>query len=266
MLQFCIVTLKGELSEMEIYKKITPTCLKESIERKEKNLEKQVSESALQEKEQEAGNENEAPQNESLIPQTGGESDEKENDLQNFDSVNEPSPQEQNSDESTQNNSLFESQTPYPEIVPLPQNQKDIRIAKALNFGRDGELSSFLTYLFQSEIIPKDLGTLKEVLSQIASVELKHMQAVSNAIVSLGGTPNLTDGKGNVWTGRNVSTATNPKRILQINAKFEKDSIDSLSRAARETNNESLRQLYLKISEDEELHLELFEKLLEVFN
>ena len=108
--------------------------------------------------------------------------------------------------------------------------------------------------------------TLKEILRQIAIVEMKHYEALSEAIVKLGGTPTLTDGKGNVWTGRNVSSITNPKRILETNAKGEREAIATYNRVARETENESLSLLYKRIAEDEKLHLEIFEKLLEVLN
>lgn len=114
--------------------------------------------------------------------------------------------------------------------------------------------------------MPNDLGTLKEILRQIAIVEMKHYEVLSEAVVKLGETPTLTDGRGNVWTGRNVSSITNPKRILETNAKGEREAIATYNRAARETENESLSLLYKRIAEDEKLHLEIFEKLLEVLN
>lgn len=287
---------------MEIYKKITPTCVKENLERKEKLLQRKEAQknSNLEEPNQSFPNQSEnnveqrnneettpnAPNlNESPsrneTPDIGNGSNEGQNstnnEAENLNPNNNQNPSQNNEQETNQNgeghpnkkekqNSIFESNDPYPEITAELRNQKDIRTLKTLTFGRDGELTAILTYIFQHTILPNDLETLKEILRQIAIVEMKHYEVLSEAVVKLGGTPTLTDGRGNVWTGRNVSSITNPKRILETNAKGEREAIAAYNRAARETENESLSLLYKRIAEDEKLHLEIFEKLLEVLN
>lgn len=287
---------------MEIYKKITPTCVKENLERKEKllqrkeaqkkfnfeepnqNLSNQRENNAEQRNNEEttpnAPNLNESPSS-NETPSLGNDGNEgqnsSDNEMGNLNPNNNQNPSQNNEQETNQNgeghpnqnetqNSIFESGDSYPEITAELRNQKDIRTLKALAFGRDGELTAILTYIFQHTVLPNDLGTLKEILKQIAIVEMKHYEALSEAVVKLGGTPTLTDGRGNVWTGRNVSSITNPKRILETNAKGEREAIAAYNRAARETENESLSLLYKRIAEDEKLHLEIFEKLLEVLN
>lgn len=287
---------------MEIYKKITPTCVKENLERKEKLLQRKEAQkkfnleelnqnlSNQSENNAEQRNNEEAPQNapnlnESPSPNEtpnldidGNEGQNStNNEAGNLNPNYDQNPSQNNEQEPNQNgegqpnqnetqNSIFESNDPYPEITAGLRNQKDIRTLKALTFGRDGELTAILTYIFQHTVLPNDLGTLKEILRQIAIVEMKHYEVLSEAVVKLGGTPTLTDGRGNVWTGRNVSSITNPKRILEANAKREREAIATYNRAARETENESLSLLYKRIAEDEKLHLEIFEKLLEVLN
>lgn len=221
---------------MEIYKKITPTCLKENIERKEKFMDNKEEETQELSQTNEMNENSDALQNENQTPQSPQqeknppqeESENFETDLPSEEENLEPSKQE------NENRLLFESQTEYPEIVPLNQNLRDIRRIKMLNFGRGGELTSFLSSIFQNSVLPGDLGTLKEVLSRISEVELKHYTALSNAISEIGGSPTLTDGRGNVWTGRNVLTSINSKRILELNVKTKQNEIDSLYRAARE--------------------------------
>lgn len=287
---------------MEIYRKITPTCVKENLERKEKllqrkeaqknsnleepiqNLPNQSENNAEQRNNEEttpnAPNLNESPSsnetpNLDIDSNEGQNSSDNEmgnlnpNNNQNQSQNNEQEPNQNGEGQPNQNetqNSIFESGDSYPEITAELRNQKDIRTLKALAFGRDGELTAILTYIFQHTVLPDDLGTLKEILRQIAIVEMKHYEALSEAVVKLGGTPTLTDGRGNVWTGRNVSSITNPKRILETNAKGEREAIAAYNRAARETENESLSLLYKRIAEDEKLHLEIFEKLHEVLN
>jgi len=287
---------------MEIYRKITPTCVKENLERKEKllqrkeaqknsNLEEQIqnlpnqSENNVEQRNNEETTPNAPNLNESPSPNETPNLDidsnegqnSSDNEMGNLNSNNDQNQSQNNEQEPNQNgegqpnqngiqNSIFASNDPYPEITAGLRNQKDIRTLKALAFGRDGELTAILTYIFQHVVLPDDLGTLKEILRQIAIVEMKHYEALSEAVVKLGGTPTLTDGRGNVWTGRNVSSITNPKRILEANAKKEREAIAAYNRAARETENESLSLLYKRIAEDEKLHLEIFEKLLEVLN
>lgn len=287
---------------MEIYKKITPTCVKENLERKEKLLQRKEEQkkfnleepnqnlSNQSEKNVEQRNNEEALPNASNLeespssnatPNLGNGGNEGQNSSnndadslnpknnQNSGQNNEQKPNQNGEGQPNKNetqNSIFESSDSYPEITAGLRNQKDIRTLKALAFGRDGELTAVLTYIFQHTVLPDDLGTLKEILRQIAIVEMKHYEALSEAVVKLGGTPTLTDGKGNVWTGRNVSSITNPKRILETNAKGEREAIATYNRVARETENESLSLLYKRIAEDEKLHLEIFEKLLEVLN
>lgn len=287
---------------MEIYRKITPTCVKENLERKEKLLQRKEaqkkfnfeeptqnlsnqSENNVEQKDNDgmtpnAPNLNESPSS-NETPNLDIDSNEgqnsSDNEMGNLNPNNDQNQSQNNEQEPNQNgegqpnqketqNSIFESNDPYPEITAELRNQKDIRTLKALTFGRDGELTAILTYIFQHTVLPNDLGTLKEILRQIAIVEMKHYEALSEAVVKLGGTPTLTDGRGNVWTGRNVSSITNPKRILETNAKGEREAIAAYNRAARETKNESLSLLYKRIAEDEKLHLEIFEKLLEVLN
>lgn len=287
---------------MEIYRKITPTCVKENLERKEKLLQRKEEQknSNWEEPNQNLANQSEnnveQKNNDGMPPNTpnlnespspnetpnldNGSKDGQNstnNEAENLNPNNNQNPSQNNEQETNQNgegqpnqnetqNSIFESNEPYPEITAGLRNQKDIRTLKVLAFGRDGELTAILTYIFQHTVLPNDLGTLKEILRQIAIVEMKHYEALSEAVVKLGGTPTLTDGKGNVWTGRNVSSITNPKRILETNAKGEREAIAAYNRAARETENESLSLLYKRIVEDEKLHLEIFEKLLEVLN
>lgn len=293
---------------MEIYKKITPTCVKENLERKEKLVQRREEQKKVSlgeenqkqvnntmEENVENGANNKVPNSQDSskeenldkvatpneTPNLGNNNNEGQNPTNNEtgnlipnndQNLNQNNDQELNQNGEGQLNqnetqgSIFESSDPYPEIVPLLRNQRDIRTLKGFAYGRNGELSAILTYIFQNVVLPDDLGTLKEILRQIAIVEMKHYEELSKAVVKLGGIPTLTDGRGNVWTGRNVSSITNPKRILEENAKGEREAIAEYSRAARETENESLSLLYKRIAQDEKLYLEIFEKLLEVLN
>lgn len=225
---------------MEIYKKhskLTPTCVKENIERKEK-LEKQF-------------------QIEKEILNSKLNAQEEENTSQ--DENVEPTPIQNDTQLSDQ---IFAASGPYPNLTNISPNRKDVKLLKSLAFGNESELSAILTYIYQNVVLNPELGIMKEILEQIAIVEMHHYDLLSNAIVAFGGDPTLTDGNGNVWTGRNILTIINPKQMLLKDIAREQDAIRAYTRAARETNNLSLAQLFLRIIEDERIHIDLLEKML----
>ena len=169
---------------MEIYRKITPTCVKENLERKEKLLQRKEAQknSNLEEPNQNLSNQSEnnveqrnndgmppnAPNlNESPSPNETPNLDNGSNEGQNSSNNetrnlppnNNQNPSQNNEQEPNQNgegqlnqnetqNSIFESNEPYPEVTAGLRNQKDIRTLKALAFGRDGELTAILAYCF----------------------------------------------------------------------------------------------------------------------
>lgn len=158
---------------------------------------------------------------------------------------------------------IFESTDPYPELVSVIPNRRDVRQLKNLASGRRSELTAVLTYLYQYFILYDDYPEIARALEQIAIVEMKHYKYLSRAIVAFGGNPNLTDGQGNVWTGRNISTVKDVRKILQLNIKYEELAIREYIRAAESTSNISLRNLYLRIAKDEALHLAVLRTLLD---
>jgi bacterioferritin len=209
---------------MEIFKNIkdtiTPTCIKETLERKNK----------LGIKETEVDREKMIK-----IPKT---------------------------EEYQPNIPTHEVTAPYPKIIDASPNRADVKQLKKLATGADGELTATLTYLYQHYILSENYREIAVELEKIAQNEMTHYELLSEAIVDFGGDPNLTNGIGDIWTARNVNTEKNVRRILQDNIKGEEEAIIDYTRAAKQTSNESLAQLYLRIVEDERRHAETFKELL----
>ncbi len=225
---------------MEITKKfgvkMTPTCVKETLERKEKSIFKRNENAEIKE----------------------NDVDEKEEQ-----ETLEPVPNSMPTENTPNGNNgfMFQVNENYPELTDVQPNVRDVRTLKRLTYGRDGEMTAILTYMYQNYISTDE--NLKYALEQIAIVEMRHLEMLSDAIVAFGGDPTLTDGMGNVWTGRNVNYTTNPIKFLKNNIKSEDEAVEIYMRASRETTNESLSQLYKRIAEDEKLHAEIFQKLLD---
>ncbi len=172
----------------------------------------------------------------------------------------EPVPND-NANKNNSENIRVKLDSPYPDIVDAQPNIRDIRMLKYLAYGKDSELTAILTYLYQSYIVNDK--ELSDVLTEISESEMIHYDLLSEAVVEFGGDPTLTDGRGNVWTGRNITTLTNPTEILISNIKNEKGAIENYKRAIKETDNKSLIDLYNRIIEDEKIHIQVFEKFLE---
>jgi bacterioferritin len=166
-----------------------------------------------------------------------------------------------NSSDETQN-LIFRVADPYPQLTNVIPNRADVRQLKSLTSGRKSELSAILTYLYQSYILQAEYPAISKALKRVAKVEMDHYDVLSEAIVAFGGDPNLTDGQGNIWTGRNISTVKDVRKILENNIKAEKAAVAEYTKAARETSNDSLAALYLRIARDEALHIAVFNYLL----
>lgn len=245
---------------MEIFKKfgVTPTCIKENLERKQKIAEKiKIEQDYIKrevERVQRKQNNNAIKRFENL------EENEKADN-----SIN-----ENNKTNNSNENSLQQIKTsvdkPYPQLKDVTPNRKDVKVLKGLAFGRNGELSAILTYLYQHYVLSNDYKDIKDILEKISITEMTHYELLSDAIVAFGGDPTLTDGMGNVWTGRNVSQITDVKQILINNIESEQEAVKQYLMATKTTGNLSLAELYLRIIEDEQLHISIFEELLKNLN
>lgn len=161
---------------------------------------------------------------------------------------------------------LLASAEPYPEIENAIPSMFEVRLIKLNNFSRRGEFSAINTYLYQHFILAEDFPEVANMLRQIAVVEMKHYELLSEAVVKFGGNPNLTDGRGNVWTGRNVLQIRNLRDILLADIKLEEEAIKNYETSTLKTQNQSLANLFLRIAEDEKLHVTALKNLLKTLN
>jgi len=215
---------------MEIFKNyknnITPTCLKEIIEKRNNKI------------------------------KTVDDNKEK--------MIKEPKFDAEQAQQPNQSDLVLRATEPYPKIVNAMPNRVDVKQLKMLTTGRNGELTAVLTYLYQHYILNEMNPDLAKDLEQISLVEMEHYELLSEAIVDFGGDPNLTNGQGDIWTGRNIDTTKEVKRMLKNDIKSEKMAIADYNRAAKDTRNESLAELYLRIAKDEALHIVVLKYFLDM--
>ena len=244
---------------MEIYKKhqntVTPTCVKESLERKKKLAKaKQEQPPAV------------VVPSPSVAPTTPVVPIVPTAPTDTLPTVPvapvNPIPTENNANMPVPNLDNLLEPTSFPEIVNAFPTTETIRTLKFLNFGRDGELSILLSYIYQLSVLSSQNVEFRLALESFVATQLEVYRALSNAVVAFGGSPTLTDGRGNVWTGRNIVSTNNPRCMLQRNIENLETSIKNFNRALGETTNQSLQNLYIRIIEEKEKQLSALQNLL----
>ena len=156
----------------------------------------------------------------------------------------------------------FRLSSAYPEITGAADDPMVVRILKRLTAGRCGEFTAVNTYLYQYLILRRNYPEIAQALREISLVEMMHYEMLSEAVVDFGGDPNLTDGQGNVWTGRNINRERDVRRLLLDDIRSEENGIRRLENAASRVNNVSLSELLLRIIEDEKNHVIVLNRLL----
>ena len=149
--------------------------------------------------------------------------------------------------------------SPYPEVKG---NHDPATVAMLKNdyAGLVSELTAITQYIFQNN--SSDDETFANAMLQIAISEMQHLDLLGDAIHTLGGTTEFTDGNHRFWTAANVNYANDRAGMLRANIQAEQAAIANYERHAAATSNESVRRLLLRIADDERLHLKFFEEQL----
>lgn len=147
---------------------------------------------------------------------------------------------------------------PYPEITDAQEDTNIVAILKNLTTGRFGELAGVLQYVYQSVIADKTRQDIAKIFEEIGIVEMMHMDMLMHSITDFGGVPKYEDSKGNFFNTANVNYALKLRDMLENNIRAETLAIDNYQNAILRVNNQSLKDLFKRIIEDEQRHLEVF--------
>ena len=151
--------------------------------------------------------------------------------------------------------------TPYPQVRGTCSH-RDLRMIMDLYCSREGELTAITQYLYQHYLTDGIDENMANILLKISKTEMMHHSLLGEAIVKVGGDP-IMGGSTCFWSGSNLNYTQNPICFLQNNICAEQQAICNYRRVASCINNASLSELFLRIAQDEELHIEIFNDLLE---
>ena len=149
----------------------------------------------------------------------------------------------------------------YPEIVDAKEDVSTVAILKNLASNRSGEIGGVLQYVYQSVIADKTNQDIAEILEEIGIVEMLHLDMLMHAITLFGGNPKYEDAQGNYFNTANLNYSIKLKDMLENDIRAETIAIENYEMAIKKVMNESLKDLFKRIIEDEKRHLEIFKRI-----
>ena len=149
----------------------------------------------------------------------------------------------------------------YPEIINATNDPRAVMVLKDLLSSKQGELEGVLQYFYQSRIAKGVDENISKILEEISIVEMEHAELLMDAIIAFGGTPKYTNSRNQPFTTTYLNYSSKLKDMLDNNIKDEEQAVKDYTSYANIVTNPSLKALFLRIAEDEKLHMETFKTL-----
>lgn len=168
-----------------------------------------------------------------------------------------------------QNNNFINLPTsaniPFPQLVDIIPSSRTVQILKELAYSAQSEMTALATYLYQDWALYPTNPDIANEMEKIGVVEMTHLDALSNAIVSFGGKPNYTY-EGSIWSANNVNFSTSLPQIMYENIRAEQRAISDYEYAIEHVDNQSLKEMFKKIIADERNHIAIFQAIIDSFD
>lgn len=150
---------------------------------------------------------------------------------------------------------------PYPEIREAQDDAQTVAVLKNLAFSRVGEITGVLQYIYQSVIADKTKEEIAEIFEEIGVVEMLHLDMLMHAITEFGGNPKYEDAQSNYFNTSVVNYSMKLREMLDSNIRAESIAIENYNMAINKVKNQSLKDLFQRIIEDEQRHIEVFKQI-----
>lgn len=159
----------------------------------------------------------------------------------------------------------------YNKQYPVVRVEKEnIEYAKilSLDYASDiSEDSAIHLYTYQALILEKTHPEISKTLKHIAITEMKHLELLGKAIHLLGLPPKYvsytSDNIKRYWTSSFINYTTFLKNMLKQDIKSESMAIENYRKHKETINDAYIKQLLTRIIEDEQVHLSIFQRLLD---
>lgn len=160
--------------------------------------------------------------------------------------------------------SQYQLNLPYPEITGGPEPET-VTLLHEDYAGMVSEFTALNQYMYQYILLTEKDRSFAHELECIAITEMRHKEMLGKAIVRLGGTPIFATCN-SYWCANFVNYVEDPQRMLVSNIGIENAAIANYRFHIQMISNASVRQLLERIILDEELHIRLFNEMMNTFD
>lgn len=168
------------------------------------------------------------------------------------------------------NYSDFDSKESYPEVTIQKREECTYPLIINAYAGSKGELNASCQYIYQSFIVKNEYKHLYKILEEIAIVEMKHLEILSQVIIAMNGDPKYCryiDNNPNIcdnWSTKNIAYIKNIQEFIEYNIALENGAIREYERIIEISENENLKDIISRIIQDEKIHLKIFTMIYEI--
>lgn len=152
---------------------------------------------------------------------------------------------------------------PYPKVSGLYTNGQQAKLLIQGYSGQISELTTVTQYAFHKIKCMRN-KEIYDTLQGIFLVETHHLELLGNCINQLGTEPHykmvLTD-KSITWQADVINYENTMKEMILADMEGEKQAVNYYETTAKIIGNEKIKELLLRLAEDEKLHVEIFTKL-----
>lgn len=174
-----------------------------------------------------------------------------------------------------------QSDIPFPPIKVEKENLEYANLLlDAFASSADSEIQAITQYIYHSKTINNE--AISNALMCIALVEMHHLDALSELIPLLGGKPFYENSSKNFWMTGNIAyvdknniyekqsdNAKNDKSTirqkLESDINGEKNAINGYNLLLKTIKDKYIQKIISKIISDEQVHIKIFEELIEEY-
>jgi bacterioferritin len=154
---------------------------------------------------------------------------------------------------------------PYPVPVNLSPNAEESALLSLAYAGVNSEMTALSQYVVHHLTCYDKNPDISHDILQIGIIEMFHLDMLGSCIKQLGGSVDLVNrfGSAAYWTSKNIKYGSDLISRLRIDIQSENDCIESYRRIIARLKNQALIDLLARIIADEELHITLFNQMID---
>lgn len=156
---------------------------------------------------------------------------------------------------------------PYPEIMVERPNLNYAKILLEDYAGSISEDTAVHLYLYQHLVSDDIWQYYSKIIENISIVEMHHLEILGKLIKQLGLDPAYVSFKEDrlvPWSASYVNYTTDLAKMLDVDIMSETKAIQKYHQHYKIIDDKYIRQILLRIIEDEEVHLKIFNELKEL--